>query len=94
MEWTVCSPDMNPLKNFWNLEGKKINNRQSLPETVPEPQIALNGKREHKPQKQIQQLSASMRRRTETLCMYRRGVMNDNKPKKQPTVRKQPTVST
>ncbi|GFY00659.1 transposable element Tcb2 transposase [Trichonephila clavipes] len=41
MEWSACSPDMNPIEHVWDALGRRVSGRQPPPKTLQELERAL-----------------------------------------------------
>ncbi|GFT20335.1 transposable element Tcb2 transposase [Trichonephila clavipes] len=60
MEWSMCSPDLNPIEHVWDMLGRRIAARPRPPATVRNLEIALLEKWNSIPQSLIDNLIASM----------------------------------
>ncbi|GFT15907.1 transposable element Tcb2 transposase [Trichonephila clavipes] len=63
MEWTACSPDLNPIEHVWDMLGRRIAARPRSPATVRDLEIALLEEWNSIPQSLIDNLIASMANR-------------------------------
>ncbi|GFX22319.1 transposable element Tcb2 transposase [Trichonephila clavipes] len=60
MEWSACSPDMNPIDHVWDTLGRRVAGRQPPPQTFKELKRALLEEWERIPQLVINSLIHSM----------------------------------
>ncbi|GFW81476.1 transposable element Tcb2 transposase [Trichonephila clavipes] len=44
MEWSACSPDMNPLEHVWDALGRRVAGRQPPPQTLPRTEKSSSGR--------------------------------------------------
>ncbi|GFV83613.1 transposable element Tcb2 transposase [Trichonephila clavipes] len=71
MEWTACSPDMNPIEHVWDALGRRVAGRQPPPKTLQELERALLEEWDRIPQLLINSLIDSMPQRCSTLLVVR-----------------------
>ncbi|GFU62133.1 transposable element Tcb1 transposase [Trichonephila clavipes] len=62
MDWPAYSPDLNPIQQVWDMLGRRIAARQTLPTCLPELRRALRDEWWNIPQDQIDSLILSMPR--------------------------------
>ncbi|GFS68898.1 hypothetical protein TNCV_4569491 [Trichonephila clavipes] len=74
MEWTACSPDLNPIEYVWDILGRRIAARPRPHATVRDLEIALLEEWNSIPQSLIDNLIASMANRE----LKSIGVKNEN----------------
>ncbi|GFX47300.1 transposable element Tcb2 transposase [Trichonephila clavipes] len=67
MEWTACSPDMNPIEHVWDALGRQVAGHQPPPPTLQELERALLEEWDRKPQLVINSFIESMPQRCSTL---------------------------
>ncbi|GFV40640.1 transposable element Tcb2 transposase [Trichonephila clavipes] len=67
MEWSACSPDMNPIEHVWDVLGRRVAGRQPPPKTLQELETALLEEWDRIPQLVINSLIDSMPQRCSTL---------------------------
>ncbi|GFX75462.1 transposable element Tcb1 transposase [Trichonephila clavipes] len=63
MDWSACSPDLNPIEHVWDMLGRRIAAREPPPTCLPELRRALLDEWCNIPQDQIDNLILSMPRR-------------------------------
>ncbi|GFV07636.1 transposable element Tcb2 transposase [Trichonephila clavipes] len=71
MEWSACSPDMNPIEHVWDALGRRVAGRQPPPQTLQELKRALLEEWDRIPQLVINSLIDSMPQRCSTLPSVR-----------------------
>ncbi|GFX83337.1 transposable element Tcb2 transposase [Trichonephila clavipes] len=71
MEWSACSPDMNPIEHVWDALGRRVAGRQPHPQTLQELERALLEEWDRMPQLVINSLIDSMLQRCSTLLAIR-----------------------
>ncbi|GFX31780.1 transposable element Tcb2 transposase [Trichonephila clavipes] len=64
MEWSACSPDMNPIAHVWDALGRRVAGRQPPPQTLQELERALLEEWDRTPQLVINSLIDSMPQRS------------------------------
>ncbi|GFV08112.1 transposable element Tcb1 transposase [Trichonephila clavipes] len=70
MEWTACSPDMNPIEHVWDALGRRVAGRQPPPQTLQEHESALLEEWDRIPQLVINNLIDFMHQRCSTLLAF------------------------
>ncbi|GFU91918.1 transposable element Tcb2 transposase [Trichonephila clavipes] len=63
MEWSACSPDMNPIEHVWDALGRRVAGRQPPPQTLQELERALLEEWDRIPQLVINSLIDSLPQR-------------------------------
>ncbi|GFX55424.1 transposable element Tcb1 transposase [Trichonephila clavipes] len=71
MEWTACSPDLNPIEHVWDILGRRIAARPRPHATVRDLEIALLEEWNSIPQSLIDNLIASMANRCAAILAVR-----------------------
>ncbi|GFT56319.1 transposable element Tcb2 transposase [Trichonephila clavipes] len=71
MEWSTCSPDMNPIENVWDALGRRISGRQPPPQTLQELKRVFLEEWDGIPRLVINSLIDSMPQRYSTLLAVR-----------------------
>ncbi|GFV30405.1 uncharacterized protein LOC103524116 [Trichonephila clavipes] len=66
MEWTACSPDMNPIEHVWDALERRVAGRQPPPQTLQELERAFLEEWDRIPQLVINSLIDSMPQRQES----------------------------
>ncbi|GFX33697.1 transposable element Tcb2 transposase [Trichonephila clavipes] len=71
MEWSACSPDMNPIEHVWDALGRRVAGRQPPPQTLQELKRDLLGEWDRIHLFVINSLIDSMLQRCSTLLAVR-----------------------
>ncbi|GFU29593.1 transposable element Tcb2 transposase [Trichonephila clavipes] len=71
MEWSACSPDMNPIEHVWDALGRRVAGRQPPPQTLQELERALLEEWDRIPQLVINSHIDSMPQSCSTLLAIR-----------------------
>ncbi|GFV58433.1 transposable element Tcb2 transposase [Trichonephila clavipes] len=72
MEWSVCSPDMNPIEPVWDALRRRVADRQPPPQTLQERERALLEEWDRISQLVIKSLIDPMPQRCSKLLVVRR----------------------
>lgn len=72
MDWPSCSPDLNPIENFWDALERRVQENHPIPQTLQQLWGFLRVEWQAAPQAELRRLVESMRRRC-TECLANRG---------------------
>lgn len=73
LPWPARSPDLSPIEHLWDDLDRRVRRRNPPPQTLPQLLVALQQEWQNIPQRVVQRLIASMRRRCQAVIAARGG---------------------